>query len=96
MAHLDALMDRAITDHLAWGEISEKLEQRRRLVESEQKRLIALRQMISQEQALLLMGAVTDVITRNVSDKQALSQIVVELQLLMTKNQVPVYGEASA
>jgi hypothetical protein len=93
IGRLDSIMSRAIQDHLAWQEISEKLEQRRKLVESEQKRLVAMRLMITQEQALLLMGAVTDVITRNVPDKQVLSQIVVELQQIMTRDQVPVYAE---
>lgn len=95
IGRLDAIMDRAITDHLAWAEISEKLEARRKLVESEQKRLISMRQMVTQEQALLLIGAITDIITRNVTDKHALSQIIVELQQIMTREQVPVYAEVA-
>lgn len=94
IGRLDAIMERAITDHLAWAEISEKLEQRRKLCESESRRLVAMRQMINQEQALLFVGAIVDIITRHVPDKQALSQIVVELQQIMVRDQVPVYAEA--
>jgi hypothetical protein len=95
IAKLDRLFDRRLNDHAAWAEITELWEQRRKLVESEQKRLISMRAMITQEQALILMGAVTDIITRNVPDKKALSQIVVELQQIMTRDQVPVYGEVA-
>jgi hypothetical protein len=38
IAALDLLMDRQHTDHAAWREIGEGIEQRRKLVESEQKR----------------------------------------------------------
>jgi hypothetical protein len=96
IAKLDRLFARRLSDYAAWAEIASLWEQRRKLAESEHKRLIAMRQMITQEQALLLMGAVTDVITRNVPDKQALSQIIIELQQIMTRDQVPVYAEVTA
>jgi hypothetical protein len=83
IGRLDALMERAIRDYLAWQEIGEKIEQRRKLAISETHRLIGLRQMLTCEQAMLLAGVIVDIVARHVPDKQALSQIVGELQQLM-------------
>jgi hypothetical protein len=96
IAKLDRLFDRRLSDHAAWAEIAELWDARRKLCESEARRLVALRQVITQEQAMLLMGAITDIITRNVPDKQALSQVIVELQMLMTRDGTPVYAEVTA
>jgi hypothetical protein len=71
------------------------LEQRRRLAESEQKRLIALEQMLTAEQAMALVHRVVDIVGRHVRDREAMSAIVVELRALaeVTSGR-PVYGEA--
>ena len=115
MARLDALMAHDYGDYHAWAELSEKLEQRRKLCESESRRLVAMRQMLGQEQALLLAGALVDAVTRHVlaipsalpqdqpevralvevASKRALSGVIVDLQVLMTRDQVPVYAEAA-
>jgi hypothetical protein len=91
---LDLLFQRQRTDTAAHREIAEKIEQRRKLVETEHKRLMTSQQVLNQTEAMVYMGAITDIITRNVTDKKALSQIVVELQQVMMKDQVPVYAEA--
>ena len=83
IGRLDALMDRAITDHLAWTEISEKLEQRRRLVMSESQRLVALHQVLTAEQALALTGVLVEIITRHIADKSVLAQIIADVQGLI-------------
>lgn len=56
-------------------EIRASLEQRRKLGESEQKRLIAMQQTITAEQAVLLYTALLDSVRRNVTDTHALSSI---------------------
>jgi hypothetical protein len=38
------------------------------------------------------VSAITDIITRHVSDKKILSDVVVELQLLMTRDNGPMYA----
>lgn len=96
IGRLDTIMARALTDHAAWEEISEKIEQRRKLTDSEVKRQLMSQQVLNQTEAMLYMGAITDVITRNVTDKKVLSQMLVELQVIMTKDQVPTYGELPA
>jgi hypothetical protein len=83
IAALDLLMDRQHTDHAAWREIGEGIEQRRKLVESEQKRLIALQQVITAESALTLMGTLVDIVTTHVRDQPTLAQIVADLQAML-------------
>lgn len=46
LARVDALMAQGGHDHRAWGGISGAIEYRRKLVESEQKRLVALSQVM--------------------------------------------------
>jgi hypothetical protein len=79
---LDQLMDRKLSDSAAWREIGEAIEQRRKLVQSEQKRLVALQQVITAESALTLMGRLVDIITTHVRDRPTLGKIVADIQAL--------------
>jgi hypothetical protein len=94
LARVESLIERAGQDHQAWAEIGELIEQRRKLTESEGKRMVALRQMLSTEEAMALMHRVIDIVTRHVSDRQALSAIVVEMRALSeSPHGRPVYEE---
>jgi hypothetical protein len=84
---LSDIIDKGMSDYAAWNEVQAVLEQRRRLVESERKRLVDMQQMISTDRAMLLIGAVTDIIRRNVSDRATLSQITVELAALLSRQE---------
>jgi hypothetical protein len=86
LARLDAIMERTAEDHLAWREIGEQIEQRRKLAMSETQRLIALRQVITAEQALALMGVLVEIITRHVNDQPTLAQIVADIQALIAQD----------
>jgi hypothetical protein len=55
---------------------------------------VALQQVITAQQAMLLIGAITDIITRHVPDKKILSDVVVELQQLLTRDNGPMYAAA--
>jgi hypothetical protein len=44
--------------------------------------LVTLQQMISAEQATVLMGVIVDIITRHITDRQVLSRIATDLQRL--------------
>ncbi len=81
---LGAAMQDGGQDYATWREIVELTEQRRKLVESEAKRLQAMHQMITSERAMVLLGAVTDVIRRNVEDRQVLAVISQEIRQLAT------------
>jgi hypothetical protein len=88
LAAVEAHVEAGAHDHGLWREIGEQIEQRRKLAESESKRLVALQQVITTQQALLMAGAIVDIITRHVPDKKILSEVIVELQVLMTREQI--------
>lgn len=73
------------SDYTAWGEIATIIEQRRRLVESERKRLVEMQQMITTEQAMALLAMVVDTVRRHVPDRAALAAISAELVQLTAR-----------
>ena len=83
LAELEDLVDRGLADYAAWSEIRSLIEQRRRLVESERKRLVELQQMITTEQAMTLLAAVADTVRTHVTDRDALAAISADLGRLV-------------
>jgi hypothetical protein len=73
----------------AWAEVRDLIEQRRRLVESERKRLVDLRQMMSATEAVTFVLAVMDVVKRHVADRHALVAIGGELERLIRRPDSP-------
>lgn len=71
-----------------WHEIMDLLERRRRLTETEQKRLVAMQQMLTQEEARLMFSFVIEVIRRHVTDRRALSAISAEFRTLTVGDDV--------
>lgn len=69
-------------DRESWREIRDTFESRRRQVETEHKRLVAMQQMITVEQALGLQARLVDIVTRHVTDKAALAAIASEVVAL--------------
>lgn len=69
------LISQGHTDYRAWAEVGSVLEQRRKLVESERKRMIETQQMISSERAMALLGAVVNIIREHVDDRAVLAAI---------------------
>lgn len=69
------LISQGHADYRAWAEIGGALEQRRKLVESERKRMIETQQMISSERAMALLGAVVNIIKEHVDDRAVLAAI---------------------
>lgn len=76
---VERLVARGIEDWTAWGEIGKLIDRRRALVESERKRLVDLQQMLTTNEAVLLITRVIDIVRRHVTDRAALSAIGVEL-----------------
>lgn len=66
-----------------WGGIIDLFEQRRKLVESERKRLVEMQQFITAERAMALITAVIHAVSRHVPDRQALSAIAVDIKQLI-------------
>lgn len=72
-----------VMDYAAWDDIRSLLDQRRRTVESERKRLVEMQQTITTERAMLLLAAVADTIRRHVTDRDILAAISAELGRLV-------------
>jgi hypothetical protein len=77
---LGEALDAGAGDYAVWQEITEMTEARRKLVESEHKRLVAMQQMITSEQAMTLLAVITDTIKRHVHDPAALAAISAEFR----------------
>jgi hypothetical protein len=74
------LIGRGHADYQAWRELGSTLEQRRRLVESERKRLIEMQQTITAEKAMLLIGAIGQILKTHVTDRTILSKISADIR----------------
>jgi hypothetical protein len=70
-------------DYNVWGEISGLVEQRKRLVESERKRLMEMHQMISAERVMALMERIASVIENHVTDMKVRRQIGYDIKALI-------------
>lgn len=82
LAELGRLIERGHMDTVAWGEAVDLIERRRKLVESERKRLVEMQQMMTAGQAQLLIARIYDVVTQHVSDRSTLAAIGAGLQTL--------------
>lgn len=66
-----------------WEEIADNLELRRRLTESEFKRLHALQQLLTIEQAMTLVGRLLAIVRTHVSDQSILAAIAGDLRAVV-------------
>ena len=90
MAALGEAVKAGGSDSALWREIGEVVEQRRKLSESEHKRLVAMQQVVTVDRAMILLGAVVSVIQRHVVDRETLALISGEIRdLSMVGADVP-------
>lgn len=82
------LINEGYAEWQSWMEIRSTLEDRRRLVDSERQRLKDMQVMISTQQAMTLIGAVTASIKRHVKDRDALDGIARDLRALVSDRPV--------
>lgn len=80
---MERLINLGMAEEMAWLEIREILEQRRRIIESERKRLVEMHQMISIEQMLTMIGAISASVRKHVSDNSTISAIATDIKKLM-------------
>lgn len=73
------------TDYLAWAEVYNVVEQRRRLSESERKRLEAAKQTITADRAMVLISALLQIIKTHVTDAITLAAIGADVRALIDK-----------
>jgi hypothetical protein len=89
---LGHLIDRGAGDYAAWREFFALVEQRRKTVESEQKRLVQMGQMISSERAMTLFSAVGQIMRDEISNPDEMTRIAIRLATLMDDHTPdPVY-----
>jgi hypothetical protein len=97
LARLREAVEAGKTDYMAWHEIGNLIEVRRKLVETEHKRLVAMEQMITSERALLLMAAFVNIIKAHVNDPRVLSAISTDVgKLLNHGSPATVDGDGGA
>jgi hypothetical protein len=79
---IQTLIRRGMGDYAAWDEIVRLVDQRRKLVESERKRLVEMQQLITSDQAMTLLAAVQVSIKTHVSDPMILRAIADDMRRL--------------
>lgn len=72
---IEWLVGEAVLSEKAWAEFDAQKLMRAKLVETESRRLVQMGQMITAAECLTMLGAITGIITRYVSDTQALRAI---------------------
>ena len=80
---LRILLDEGNENMIAWKFIGELIEQRRRLVETERKRLSDEDHAVSIDKLVLFMGALLDIIRRRVGDERTQREIAQDVRALM-------------
>lgn len=85
---IDSVLNRAGNDYAAWGEVRKVIQERRGLVESERKRQIEMRQLVSLDQFMVLVTAIGEAVRAHISDPTILAAIDANVrQLLGTPRQ---------
>jgi hypothetical protein len=79
LSELGTLINRGHLDYAAWADVRTLIEQRRKLVESERKRLVDMQQMMTNEQAVVLIARLYDSVARHVSDPDVHRAIAADL-----------------
>ena len=82
------LVEKGNVHHSAWAEIERLTEQRRKLVESERRRMIEMHQMISVERVLGLMEKIANVIDSVVEDREKKNAIAYGMKDLLTQGEI--------
>lgn len=89
-AELDYVIGSGLMDHEAWYEIHSIIDQRRKLAESERKRIVEAEQMVKADKALTLATALLSAIKENVTDRNTLSAIQMSFTKLLNAETVDV------
>ena len=66
-----------------WDDLCRLLDQRRKLVESERRRMVEMHQMLTTEEAMTLLAAVVDSLRRHVVDRKVLAAVSADLTRLV-------------
>lgn len=83
---IDKLITEGASDYQQWGEIVGLVDQRRKLVESESKRVSMLQQNITTERALLMVGLLQSIIVEEIDNPEIRKRIGLRLREITTDN----------
>jgi hypothetical protein len=86
---LKDLLAKGLHDSAAWDEVLGLVERRRKLVESERKRLLEAQQYVTVERALLYTQALLESVKSNVSDPAILNRIQTDFSRLVGATSYP-------
>lgn len=89
MNKMFVLIDQGYSDHQSWKEVFDLIEIRRRLSESEQKRLISLQQVFTAEQGIRLIRVILTIVKKHVKDIAILQAISDEISGKLATNMNP-------
>jgi hypothetical protein len=73
------LIAKGAADVEVWAEVAELLYLRRKLVDSERKRLVDAEQMVDKQQLLVFVGLLFEVVSKHVQDRKALGAIIADI-----------------
>lgn len=78
-AELGKVLNKGVSDYSAWDEIMRSIAARRKLSDSERKRLVDMHQMISTEEALAMLQFIVKTMRTHIKDRQLLKDISEDL-----------------
>jgi len=94
LSRMGEVLEQGAAQERVWAKVIPLLDQRRKLVESERKRLVELQQVITVEKAMVLVSALVHAVSKHVTDRSALNAISAEFGTLLSLPD-PVQAEAS-
>ena len=74
-AEMEAALAAQVAPYELWDKVFDAVNTRRRLADSERKRLVDLRQMLTAEQVMVLLAALTDAVRSHVKDPALLAAV---------------------
>jgi len=86
LAELAESLTKGAGDYAVWVEITDLIEHRRKLVETEMRRLEKMSAFITVEQASMLLASVGEVIKRHVTNPETLQAIARDLSRIMASS----------
>lgn len=78
LAELEQTVGEGVNDYAAWDEVLKQQQLLLKLSEAERKRLVELQQVMTVEQAMVLLAQITDIVQRHVTDRTTRAAIAAE------------------
>ena len=89
IAEIGTLIRHGVASYAARNEAADLIERRRKLVDSEGKRRVAMQDSITSEKAILLVSVMLESVVRNVHDTDALARITADFGALTSRDDPP-------